>query len=264
FTHVEVRHRSGKLAPRAENYYLLGYNSHNRTWRLWNPANPTKIVNSVEVSFRDKATRDCPKESRRSARIKAPTEDGKTRHWSSSADIRGEEVYDHKELSYERVEYAPVTGFINEKGRYQDDFTRTGSNNYSETASGDHNRGWIESIREDCRSLQAYDVFEWVDPPEDTYVKPIPSKFILRWKDDKEEEPIRQKSRIVVQGFFEVDTGREKTAPVAHLESVRLVIALAARDNLPLYQLDVKTAFLQARMGPDDPEVYLIPPQGFE
>ena len=61
FKHVEVRHRSGKLAPRGEKYYLVGYNGHNRTWRLWNPANPTKIVNSGEVSFRDTATRDCSK-----------------------------------------------------------------------------------------------------------------------------------------------------------------------------------------------------------
>ncbi|CAM9941433.1 unnamed protein product [Sphacelaria rigidula] len=54
-------------------------------------------------------------------------------------------------------------------------------------------------------------------------------------------------------------TGRDKTAPAAHLEPVRLMIALlAARDNLPLHQLDVKTVFLQGQMGPIEPDAYMF------
>ena len=49
--------------------------------------------------------------------------------------------------------------------------------------------------------MKDHDVYEWVDPPADTSARPIPSKFIFRWKYDKEGKPVRQKSRVVVQGF---------------------------------------------------------------
>lgn len=95
-------------------------------------------------------------------------------------------------------------------------------------------------------------------------MKPIPSRFIFEWKYDNERNTVRQKSRIIVHRFHEVDTGSGKTAPVAHWVSVRLVIAQAAKDNLSLHQMDVETAFLSARMGPEDLDVYVVPPEGSE
>ena len=94
-----------------------------------------------------------------------------------------------------------MTGLINDKAKDQSDTSCTDPKNYSEAVGGNDSKGWIESIREECLSLQDHDVFEWVDPPEDKDVKPIPSKFIFKWKYDKEGKPVRQKSRIVVQGL---------------------------------------------------------------
>ena len=53
FKHIEVRQRNGKLIPRAEKMYLVGYNTHNMTYRLWNPDRPHETTNSAEVSFRE-------------------------------------------------------------------------------------------------------------------------------------------------------------------------------------------------------------------
>ena len=77
-------------------------------------------------------------------------------------------------------------------------------------------------------------------------------------------KPCRQKSRVVVQGFHEADTGADKAAPVASEESVHLLIANAANNGPILRQVDINTAFLKARMECDDPDVYVIPPKGFE
>ena len=74
-------------------------------------------------------------------------------------------------------------------------------------------------------------------------------------------KPCRQKSRVVVQGFHEADTGADKAAPVAFQESVHLLIANAATNGPTLGQVDIKTAFLRARMERDDPDVYVIPPK---
>ena len=58
FKHVEARFRSNKLASRAKKLHLVGYNTKNKTYRLLDLAEPLKITNSAEVSFREKETRD--------------------------------------------------------------------------------------------------------------------------------------------------------------------------------------------------------------
>ncbi|GKF78287.1 retrovirus-related pol polyprotein from transposon TNT 1-94, partial [Tanacetum coccineum] len=62
------------------------------------------------------------------------------------------------------------------------------------------------------------------------------------------------------------DTSRKKTlilksfAPVARLEAVRMFIAYAAHKNITIFQMDVKTDFLN---GPLKEEVYVSQPEGF-
>ena len=75
--------------------------------------------------------------------------------------------------------------------------------------------------------------------------------------------PVRLKSRIVVQGFRQTDTGEDKAAPVASMESVHLLIAMAAKHGFVLKQADVKTAFLHARIPEHADPIYVVPPKGF-
>ncbi|GJW11351.1 retrovirus-related pol polyprotein from transposon TNT 1-94 [Tanacetum coccineum] len=53
---------------------------------------------------------------------------------------------------------------------------------------------------------------------------------------------------------------KESFAPVARLEAVRIFVAYAAHKSFPIYQMDVKTAFLN---GPLKEEVYVAQPEGF-
>ena len=74
---------------------------------------------------------------------------------------------------------------------------------------------------------------------------------------------IRNKARLVAQQYSQVegiDFG-ETFAPVARLESIRILLAYAAHHNFKLQQMDVKSAFLN---GPLKELVYVKQPPGFE
>ena len=68
---------------------------------------------------------------------------------------------------------------------------------------------------------------------------------------------------MVAQGFSQIEgiDYRETYAPVARLESIRILLAYASHHNFKLQQMDVKSAFLH---GPLKEEVYVKQPSGFE
>jgi hypothetical protein len=73
----------------------------------------------------------------------------------------------------------------------------------------------------------------------------------------------RKKAQLVAKGYSQVeglDFG-ETYAPVARLESIRILLAYATYHGFKLYQMDVKSAFLN---GPIKEEVYVEQPPGFE
>jgi hypothetical protein len=73
----------------------------------------------------------------------------------------------------------------------------------------------------------------------------------------------RNKARLVAKGYSQVEglDFDETYAPVARLESIRILLAYATYHGFKLYQMDVKSAFLN---GPIKEEVYVEQPPGFE
>ncbi|GKD85233.1 retrovirus-related pol polyprotein from transposon TNT 1-94, partial [Tanacetum coccineum] len=81
-------------------------------------------------------------------------------------------------------------------------------------------------------------------------------------KRDEENTIIRNKARLVAKGYNQQEgiNFEESFALVALLETVRLFVAYAADKSFPIYQMDVKTAFLNS---PLKEEVYVNQPDGF-
>jgi hypothetical protein len=73
----------------------------------------------------------------------------------------------------------------------------------------------------------------------------------------------RNKARLVAKDYAQVAgfNFEETIAPVARLESIRILLAYAAHHSFKLFQMDVKSAFLN---GPIKEEVYMEQPPGFE
>jgi hypothetical protein len=71
------------------------------------------------------------------------------------------------------------------------------------------------------------------------------------------------KARLIAKGYSQVEglDFDETFSPIARLESIRMLLAYATHHGFKLYQMDVKSAFLN---GPIKEEVYVEQPPGFE
>ncbi|KAK1661400.1 hypothetical protein QYE76_049559 [Lolium multiflorum] len=121
---------------------------------------------------------------------------------------------------------------------------------------------WLNAMQEELNNFKRNDVWTLMKRP-DHCRNVIGTKWVFKNKQDEHDIVILNKARLVAQGFSQVegvDYG-ETFAPVARLESIRILLAFAAHHGFKLQQMDVKSAFLN---GPLHEEVYVKQPPGFE
>nr|GEZ95720.1 retrovirus-related Pol polyprotein from transposon TNT 1-94 [Tanacetum cinerariifolium] len=119
---------------------------------------------------------------------------------------------------------------------------------------------WIEAIQEELNEFEHLRVWELVPRPDKVLV--ITLKWIYKVKLDEMGGILKNKAQLVARGYrqeegidFEVSF-----APVVRLESIRVFLAFSAHMNMVVYQMDVKTAFLNGNLRE---EVYVSQPDGF-
>ncbi|GKE09365.1 retrovirus-related pol polyprotein from transposon TNT 1-94 [Tanacetum coccineum] len=90
----------------------------------------------------------------------------------------------------------------------------------------------------------------------------INRKWLWKNKKDKDNTVIRNKARLVAKGYKQEEgiDFKESFAPVARLEAVRIFIAYVAHKSFPIYQMNVKTDFLNSTL---KEEVYVSQPDRF-
>nr|GEU44842.1 retrovirus-related Pol polyprotein from transposon TNT 1-94 [Tanacetum cinerariifolium] len=118
----------------------------------------------------------------------------------------------------------------------------------------------IESMQDEVHQFERLDVWELVPRPDGKNI--IAVKWIWKNKSDADTIVFRNQSRLVrrvtsrTKGiYFE-----ESFAPFTRLEAVRMFVAYVAHKNFIIFQMDVKTAFLN---GPLKEEVYISQPDRF-
>ncbi|GKA61519.1 retrovirus-related pol polyprotein from transposon TNT 1-94 [Tanacetum coccineum] len=119
---------------------------------------------------------------------------------------------------------------------------------------------WIESMQDELNQFERLQVWELVPRPEGKNI--IALKWLWKNKCDAENIMVQNKTRLVAKGYKQEEgiDFEESFAHVARLEAVRMFIAYAAHKNITIFQMDVKTAFLN---GPLKEEVYVSQPEGF-
>ncbi|KAJ9556482.1 hypothetical protein OSB04_011096 [Centaurea solstitialis] len=119
---------------------------------------------------------------------------------------------------------------------------------------------WIEAMQEELLQFVLQHVWDLVDLPRGHRV--IGTKWIFRNKTDERGIVIKNKARLVAQGYTQEEgiDYDDVFAPVARIEAIRLFLAFASYKGFKVYQMDVKSAFLYGI----DEEVYVSQPPGFE
>src|SRR5664279_2967733 len=100
-------------------------------------------------------------------------------------------------------------------------------------------------MHDELNNFERNKVWSLVERPHDRSHNVIGTKWIFKNKQDASGQVIRNKARLVAQGFTQiegVDYG-ETFSPVARLESIHILLAFASHHNFELYQMDVKSAF---------------------
>ncbi|GKA55769.1 putative ribonuclease H-like domain-containing protein [Tanacetum coccineum] len=120
---------------------------------------------------------------------------------------------------------------------------------------------WIEAMQEELLQFKLQEVWTLVDLPNGK--RAIGTKWVFRNKKDERGIVIRNKARLVAQGYTQEEgiDYDEVFAPVARIEAIRLFLAYASFKDFVVYQMDVKSAFLYGKI---EEEVYVCQPPGFE
>ncbi|GKD66909.1 retrovirus-related pol polyprotein from transposon TNT 1-94 [Tanacetum coccineum] len=132
--------------------------------------------------------------------------------------------------------------------------------NYKAALKDPESKKWLAAMNVEMQSMKDNDVWELVELPPNA--KTVGHKWLFKKKTDMDGVVHTFKSRLVAKGFtqtYEVDY-EETFSPVADIRAIRILIAIAAFYDYEIWQMYVKTAFLNGHLFE---EVYMTQPKGF-
>lgn len=116
-------------------------------------------------------------------------------------------------------------------------------------------------MHEELDQMKRNDTWELVPRPKDKNF--IGTKWVFRNKVDENGQVTRNKARLVCKGYAQIEgiDFEETFAPVARMEAIRMILAYACSKDITVYQMDVKSTFLNGEL---KEEVYIEQPEGFQ
>ncbi|KAL0559650.1 hypothetical protein IC582_000013 [Cucumis melo] len=246
FTHVPQSKRD-KLDRRASPGVFIGYSSISKAYKIFQPQTG-KIVVSRDVHFEEDEEwnfDDAEKKGQTLEKMKfkffdssIEEEDDRQNEIVDDASVRGTRLLSD---IYERCNVA-----VCEPANY---------------AEAKKDQRWIAAMEEELSMIEKNKTWILVDRSQDRKV--IGVKWVFRTKLNADGSINKHKARLVVKGYaqiFGVDYS-DTFAPVARMDTIRLLFAIAAQKGWKLYQLDVKSAFLNGFL---QEEIYVEQPEGCE
>ena len=121
-----------------------------------------------------------------------------------------------------------------------------------EMLASENKEGWIEAVQTEIKALEQFNTFDIVplDEAKKGGRRLVKSKWIFTVKKDANGEIERLKARLVAKGFTQVkDVDYSETfSPFFAHSSLRMMLALAAKNDLKITSWDLTSAFVQTKL----------------
>ncbi|KAK8935961.1 hypothetical protein KSP39_PZI012924 [Platanthera zijinensis] len=247
--------RHDKLDETSYKCIFLGYSDQTKGYRLLEPNNNKLIISRDAIFHEEKAwqwgsEQEVLKPSELPVELEFPphsiqdnTEEAEPAELDSESDSSSPQKFRSLEEIYQNDEFALMTSSV------------------PTTFEEAKNKEWCHAMNEEIEAINKNKTWKLVSkqPNKET----IGLKWVYKLKQDEEGRITRHKARLVAKGYTQRpgEDYNETFAPVARMTTIRLILAIAAYFCFPVYQLDVKSAFLNGEL---TEEVYVTQPQGFE
>lgn len=281
YVHIPKQKRR-KMDKKAQKGYLVGYDGEER-YRIYVAERKT-VVLSRDVQF-EETLHDCTEKI--SITFKSPsseeTEDEKADEpkpvpssvlpelESSSNEDDDSEYKSASDTESEKPESSESARKLRSRdnikpSKYFDDYvcvmtTEEEPQSYAEAIKRPESAAWQKAMEREMASLKENHTFKLVEPPAGAKI--IPCKWVFRLKLNPDGSIAKYKARVVAKGYDQrkgIDYS-QTFSPVAKLQTIRLLLGVAATEKMHLVQFDVSTAFLYGEL---DETIYMKQPEGFD
>ena len=246
-----------KLDEKSTKCIFTGYTLETKGYRLYN-VETNKLVVSRDVLFDENAAWDWKEKKVEHVNQPSSLESSEEHEDTHTEEAEQNPEQDQHTQTSESEEESPPRKFRSMSDIYQScNFVVTEPQNFEEA---EKHEIWQKAMKEEMHMIDKNKTWELVDKPQGREI--IKLKWIYKTKVNQNGEIQKHKARLVARGFTQkpgIDFS-ETFSPVARLETIRTLIALAAQKKWKIFQLDVKSAFLNGKL---EEEIYVEQPQGF-
>ncbi|KAL8103772.1 hypothetical protein AgCh_028101 [Apium graveolens] len=279
YAHIPDQKRK-KLDDKGEKCIFTGYDKRSKAYRLYNPLTK-KLIISRDVEFDEPDYWRWSEDERKVAGLffNGDDDDGDNQNIE---DDRDDDQTPPPSPNQQTPGSTPSTGGSSSSGRAPRKM-RSLDNIYEATSpvqtsfdyflfclmvecdpvtfeEASEESKWNKSMNEEIGAIKKNDTWELTDLPEGH--KAIGVKWVYKTKTNQDGEVEKYKARLVAKGYkqrYGIDYD-EVFAPVARVDTIRLLTAIAAQNQWKIFQMDVKSAFLNGYL---EEEVYIEQPPGY-
>jgi len=119
---------------------------------------------------------------------------------------------------------------------------------------------WLKAVNEELDNMRRMKVFTIIDEvPKGANI--ITTRWVLKYKRDSEGRIVKYKARLVARGYdqiYGVDY-INTFSPTLKQDTLRIIIAIAVNNKFKIHQMDIKAAYLNAKL---DENIYMELPEG--
>jgi hypothetical protein len=125
---------------------------------------------------------------------------------------------------------------------------------------------WFDAMKTEISKLIGRKTFTAVDHPGKQH-NVVMVKWVYWTKCNADGKPMSWRAQLVARGFSQIDGVDYHTddtfAAVVKMMSIRYLLAITARNDWPIHQIDIKSAYLYGKLNNDE-EIYINPPPGID